>query len=102
VSIGVSSILRLVAAGAASLSAGLIGSLVVANSFTTWYLAVEKPAFTRPSWVFGPVWTILYLLVGVAAFLVWQKGLGVAAVRVALVRFFVQLTLGVSIWRLNH
>jgi len=91
------SIIRLIVACAASLSAGLIGSLVVAGSLATWYPVIEKPAFTPPSWVFGPVWTILYLLMGIAAFLVWQKGLRVPAVRVALVWFLVQLALN-ALW----
>jgi benzodiazapine receptor len=93
---GVSSIIRLVVACGISLSAGLIGSVVVADSFNTWYSTIEKPPFTPPGWVFGPAWTILYLLMGVAAFLVWQKGLGAAAVRVALGWFLVQLVLNAS------
>jgi benzodiazapine receptor len=92
-----SSVIRLIVACATSLSAGLIGSVVVAGSFTTWYSTIEKPAFTPPSWVFGPVWTILYLLMGIAAFLVWQKGLRVPAVRVALAWFLVQLGLN-ALW----
>ncbi len=91
-----SSIIRLIIACAVSLSAGLIGPLVVAGNFTTWYSTIEKPAFTPPNWVFGPVWTILYLLMGIAAFLVWQKGLGGAAVKVALIWFLVQLALNAS------
>ena len=92
----VSSIIRVTIACAISLSAGLIGSLAVADNFTTWYSTIEKPAFTPPNWVFGPVWTILYVLMGIAAFLVWQKGLGTAAVKVALTWFLVQLVLNVS------
>jgi tryptophan-rich sensory protein len=94
---GVSSTIRLIAACSVSLSAGLIGSLGVADGFATWYSAIEKPAFTPPNWVFGPVWTVLYLLMGVAAFLVWQKGLRVPAVRVALSWFLVQLVLN-ALW----
>jgi len=92
----IGSIVRLIVACGVSLSAGLIGSLVVAGNFTTWYSTIEKPAFTPPGWVFGPVWTILYLLMGVAAFLVWQKGLGGTAVKIALVWFLVQLALNAS------
>jgi tryptophan-rich sensory protein len=57
---GVGSILRLVVACTVSLSAGLIGSLAVADGdFTSWYSTIEKPSFTPPSWVLGPVWTVL-------------------------------------------
>ncbi len=89
---------RLVVACGVSLSAGLIGSLAMFNGdFETWYPTLVKPAFTPPGWVFGPVWTVLYLLMGAAAFLVWQKGLRLRAVRVALVWFLIQLVLN-ALW----
>ena len=93
----VGNVVRLVAACGVSLSAGLIGSLAVTDrGFMSWYAAIEKPGFTPPSWVFGPVWTILYLLMGVAAFLVWRRGLDRRVARVALVWFLVQLVLNAS------
>lgn len=91
------SVIRLVVACAVCLSVGLIGTATVGGSFRTWYPALETPAFTPPNWVFGPVWTILYMLMGVAAFLVWQRGLRVAAVSVALAWFVVQLVLN-AMW----
>lgn len=54
-------------------AAGLIGSIFTFNSVNTWYVTLEKPFFNPPSFVFGPVWTILYLLMGVSLFLVWGK-----------------------------
>ncbi len=93
----VGSVARLVVACGVSLAAGVIGSLVVGGQgFSSWYAAIEKPCFTPPSWVFGPVWTILYLLMGMAAFLVWQRGLGSRIVRIALVWFLVQLALNAA------
>lgn len=68
-------IVKLIAAVFVSLSAGLIGSLFTAGSdFASWYDALKKPSFTPVNWGFGPVWTALYVLMGVAAFLVWQRG----------------------------
>src|SRR4030042_565395 len=91
-------IVRLIIACGISLSAGGVGSLVVTGGgFTSWYSAIENPSFTPPSWVFGPVWTVLYVLMGVAAFLVWQKGPGSRAVRVSLAWFLVQLVLN-ALW----
>lgn len=91
-------ILRLIAACAISLSAGAIGSLAVGRGgFQSWYAAIEKPSFTPPAWVFGPVWTTLYILMGVAAFLVWRRGLGSRAVRAALGWFLGQLVLN-AVW----
>ncbi len=39
-----------------------------------WYAALEKPAWNPPAWIFGPVWTILYVMMAVAAWLVWREG----------------------------
>jgi tryptophan-rich sensory protein len=54
-------------------AAGIIGSVFTMNSIPTWYVSLVKPALNPPSWVFGPVWTLLYALMGVAAFIVWKK-----------------------------
>ena len=53
--------------------ASAIGGLFTASSVSTWYLTLIKPSFNPPSWVFGPVWTILYLLMGISLYLVWIK-----------------------------
>ena len=58
-----------------------------------WATALAKPALTPPAWVFGPVWTTLFLLMGVAAFLVWRKGIAAKGVKLALAAFLVQLAL---------
>lgn len=55
-----------------------------------WYAQLQKPAWTPPNWLFGPVWTVLYTLMAVAAWLVWQQG-GWAAQRWALGAFLLQL-----------
>lgn len=91
-------VVRLVVACGVSLAAGLIGSFTtMGGGFDSWYSTIDKPSFTPPSWVFGPVWTILYLLMGVAAFLVWQKGVQLRLVRIALGWFLVQLVLN-ALW----
>ena len=91
-------ILRLIVTCGASLGAGLAGSLVmVEEGFRPWYSSLEKPVFTPPGWVFGPVWTILYILMGVAAFLVWRRESESQAVKVALGWFLVQLVFN-ALW----
>jgi len=72
-------------------SAGFIGSIFTTPSIPTWYAFLKKPSFTPPSWLFGPVWITLYILMGVSAFLVWKKGLGTGGVKLALGIFIVQL-----------
>jgi len=50
--------------------AGIIGSFFTFSQITDWYVTLEKPIFSPPNWVFGPVWNTLYLLMGIALFLV--------------------------------
>ena len=54
-------------------SFGFIGSFFTTSSITTWYAFINKPLFSPPNWIFAPVWTLLYILMGVSAFLIWQK-----------------------------
>lgn len=56
-----------------SFSAGLVGGYLVRDSDPSWYERLAKPFFGPPDWVFGPAWSVLYLLMGVAAWLVWRK-----------------------------
>ena len=53
--------------------AGAIGSLFTSASVSVWYPTLNKPFFNPPSWVFGPVWTMLYIMIGIALYLVWIK-----------------------------
>ena len=76
---------------------GLIGSIYTMSSIPTWYAALEKPAFTPPNWLFAPAWITLYVLMGIAAFLVWRNGWDKPKVRAALAFFGVQLVLN-ALW----
>ncbi len=53
--------------------AGLVGSVFTFQSVKTWYLTLEKPGFNPPNWIFGPVWTLLYILMGISLGLVLIK-----------------------------
>ena len=53
--------------------AGLFGSLFTAPEIPTWYATLAKPALNPPGWIFGPVWTLLYALMGIAAYIVWEQ-----------------------------
>jgi benzodiazapine receptor len=77
--------------------AGIIGSLFTTPSIPGWYAGLAKPAFNPPSWIFAPVWTTLYALMGLAAFLVYEKGFKRPEVRKALTVFAVQLLLN-TLW----
>jgi tryptophan-rich sensory protein len=74
---------------------GSIGSLATAPNIPTWYRGLVKPPFNPPNWVFGPVWTTLFALMGIAAYLIWQKGTAKKPVRHALTWFGIQFTINV-------
>jgi len=76
-------------------AAGLIGSVFTIANIPTWYAALEKPFFTPPNWVFAPAWTTLFLLMGIALFIVWNKGLNTKASKIAVSIFAVQLVLNI-------
>jgi tryptophan-rich sensory protein len=90
-------IISLIVAVGVSLLAGVIGSFFTFNSIQDWYQFLEKPALNPPNWIFGPVWTLLYILMGVALFLVWKKGWKNKKVKIAINIFFIQLTLN-ALW----
>ena len=66
--------LALVAFLAVTFSAAGIGGLATAPNIPTWYAGLAKPSWTPPDWLFGPVWTLLYLSMAVTAWLVWRNG----------------------------
>ena len=76
---------------------GIIGSFFTRPAIPTWYAALNKPSFTPPDGVFAPVWISLYLMMGVAAFLVWRLGLHTTGVKMAMLFFLVQLVLN-GLW----
>jgi tryptophan-rich sensory protein len=78
------------------LIAGGIGGLFTNMSVDTWYQTLTKPSFTPPGWLFGPVWTLLYLMMGIASFLVLNHGWGVAAVHAGIYWYIAQLIANVG------
>jgi tryptophan-rich sensory protein len=89
--------LRALVSVALCLAAGMLGSFFTRASVDTWYAGLAKPAFTPPGWVFAPVWTLLYVLMGIACYLVWRKGFGDPRVARALAAFGAQLLLN-ALW----
>jgi tryptophan-rich sensory protein len=53
--------------------AGGLGAFFTLSSVQSWYLTLNKPSWNPPSWLFGPVWTTLYVLMGIACFLIWKS-----------------------------
>lgn len=92
-------VVRLALSLALPLAVGGLSGLATARSVADWYPALRKPAFNPPSWVFGPVWTVLYAIMGVALYLVWRQGWERPEVRWAMALFGIQLVLN-GVWSL--
>lgn len=82
---------------AVCLGVGALGSWATALAPAGWYETLAKPGWTPPTWVFAPVWTVLYVTMAVSAWLVWRKDARFSGVRIALILFAVQLLLN-GLW----
>ncbi len=76
--------------------AGIIGTIFTSDSITGWYAGLTKPDFNPPNWIFGPVWILLYLMMGISLFLVWREDLKNAVVKKAFYVFIIQLLFNTS------
>ena len=92
---GTAQVIGLLAWLVVCLAAAAAGALLTATSLGGWYETLRKPAWTPPDWIFGPVWSALYLMMGLAAWLVW-RGSDASATRRALALFGIQLGLNVA------
>ena len=77
-------------------AAAALGALATATSVDTWYPTLRKPSWNPPSWLFSPVWTLLYILMAVATWRAWKVGNDLAARRTASL-YSAQLTLN-ALW----
>lgn len=84
---------KLIAAVAVCQAAGLIGTVFTVSAMPSWYASLNKPWFNPPAWVFGPVWTLLYTLMGISLYRVWIKGLKHRRIKEAITLFLLQLLL---------
>jgi len=83
-------IVKLVAAIALPLAVGGIAGMFTANAIPEWYATLNQPSFNPPNWIFGPVWTLLYILMGISFYLIWNLEPGKLR-RQAITVFLVQL-----------
>ncbi|OWK71098.1 TspO/MBR family protein [Pedobacter sp. AJM] len=79
-----------------TLSIGALGGYATAQSVRTWYPLLNKPAFNPPNWLFAPVWTSLYVLIGIAAYLVWVKRDRIVHFPRTVAVYFIQLILNLA------
>jgi len=90
-------IVKLICSVAVCILIGFLGSFATRGSVTTWYADLSRPSFTPPDWTFGVVWPILYVMMGISAFLIWNMGFVKTEVKVALGIFGLQLILN-GLW----
>jgi translocator protein len=87
--------LGLAVAVAICFAAAAIGSMLTMPALRDWYPTLDKPGWTPPNWIFGPVWTVLYLAMAVAAWMVWLRRSS-SYVTSALILFAFQLVLNLA------
>ena len=92
-----SNTLKFIIAVAVPLVVGGLSGFATSGGVATWYPTLIKPSFNPPAWVFGPTWTLLYIMMGVAAYLVWREGSATPGVQAALTLFVVQIALN-GLW----
>lgn len=75
------------------LGTGILGSVFTASSIPSWYAGLAKPSFNPPNWVFGPVWTTLYLLMAISIYLITDSKVEKIKIKLLLNIFWVHLIL---------
>lgn len=88
---------RIVLVVVTCMAIGYLSGMITRESITTWYPTLEKPVFNPPNWIFAPVWTLLYIMMGVAAGLVWTGNLDEQTTKKALGFFAIQFGLN-ALW----
>ncbi len=88
-----SNIVKGIIALALPLLVGGVSGFFSVTGVESWYPTIQKPSWNPPNWVFGPVWTTLYVMMGIAFFLVWKDDTSKELKKIAITLFAVQLTL---------
>jgi translocator protein len=89
--------LKIIIAVVLTLAIGGASGIVTADAIATWYIHLNKPFFNPPNWVFGPAWTMLYILMGISAGLIWNEGFHKKEVKIALSTYAFQMILN-ALW----
>ena len=87
------SYVKLIIALAIPLIVGAIAGFFTSTSVNGWFTTIHKPSFNPPDWIFAPVWTTLYILMGIAFYLVWKSNTEHKVKKVAIIFYSIQLVL---------
>jgi translocator protein len=83
--------LKLVVSIFLPLAVGAVAGMTTASEINGWFQTIEKPAWQPPNWLFGPVWTVLYILMGIAFYLIWKTKAPKGIKRMAITLWLIQL-----------
>jgi len=86
-------IVKLIIAIAIPVAVGAASGFFTVTGVGSWYQTINKPSWNPPGWIFGPVWTSLYVMMGIALYLVWKSDAGVVLKKAAISLFTVQMAL---------
>ncbi|CAN5799044.1 TspO/MBR family protein [soil metagenome] len=86
-------VLKLIISIAVPLAVGAVAGFFTTSAVEGWFTSIIKPSFNPPNWLFAPVWTILYMLMGVAFYLVWKQAGNPVLKRNAIILYSIQLAL---------
>ena len=75
---------------------GVLGGIITVNSVRTWYPGIQKPSFNPPNWLFGPVWSTLFIIIGISAYLVWIRRDSIVHFPRTVAVYFIQLILNLA------
>lgn len=75
---------------------GALGGIITIRSVKTWYPGIAKPSFNPPNWLFGPVWSTLFIVIGIASYLIWLKSAQIAKLSRTIAIYFIQLILNLA------
>ena len=85
--------LKLIIAIIIPVAIGAASGFFTSSEIPDWYQTINKPTWNPPSWLFGPVWTTLYVMMGIALFLIWKSDASQSVKKTAIILFAVQLVL---------
>lgn len=85
--------MKLIISVAIPVTVGIISGFFTVPEIDTWYQTIKKPDWQPPKWLFGPVWTTLYIMMGIAFYLVWKKPVEPSKKRMAVTLWIIQLVL---------
>ena len=88
-----SSALKLITSIALPLTVGFTSSFFTITGIGSWYQTIQKPSWNPPNWIFGPVWTTLYIMMGIALYLIWKSDAAIRVKNNAILLFAFQLVL---------